>query len=395
MARVGTIIVGGGVGATSPFTVNGIPYVAAADPPSISTTAFFTIVPSGATRAVIIGTDPQAAATERLRMNGGMISEGAAADTFLAGRLATAGGARSVSIGTSTLNASFTDAVNVGNTNTVNANNQVLLGSALTPNVQNDIIIGRSLSTGTGSGVAIGGGLTGGGSAKSVCIGGSITTGSGSNVAILGTVSGGNTGHVAIGGGTTSTTAASIAIGSVSITGSGSSIGINPSAVASVATLSASQCIALGFGFSITHADVIALGRCTSFATNTFQVGGHFSLMNTFLIGGDDTEAAAVNVAMRLSNATGTDIAGGSLTVQAGRPTGAGAGGSIIFQTALAGAGGTTLRALRTSGQFQASATAADTDFLLWDVDTGLLKRVSVGAAGSGGVGFKLLRIAN
>lgn len=42
-----------------------------------------------------------------------------------------------------------------------------------------------------------------------------------------------------------------------------------------------------------------------------------------------------------------------------------------------------------------ASSTAGETRFMLWDVDSGALQRVSVGAADSGGTGFKVLRIPN
>jgi len=41
------------------------------------------------------------------------------------------------------------------------------------------------------------------------------------------------------------------------------------------------------------------------------------------------------------------------------------------------------------------SVTAGDTRFWLWDVDNGQLERVTVGAADSGGSGYKVLRIPN
>ncbi len=41
------------------------------------------------------------------------------------------------------------------------------------------------------------------------------------------------------------------------------------------------------------------------------------------------------------------------------------------------------------------SATTDDTDLLLWDVTAGTLKRVTRGAADSGGAGFRVLRVAN
>lgn len=51
--------------------------------------------------------------------------------------------------------------------------------------------------------------------------------------------------------------------------------------------------------------------------------------------------------------------------------------------------------ALATVAKFDRSATAGDTGLWLWDADNGQLERVTVGAADSGGSGFKVLRIAN
>lgn len=45
--------------------------------------------------------------------------------------------------------------------------------------------------------------------------------------------------------------------------------------------------------------------------------------------------------------------------------------------------------------QFDGSSTADDTRMLLWDVTAGSLKRVTRGAADSGGTGFRVLRIPN
>lgn len=47
------------------------------------------------------------------------------------------------------------------------------------------------------------------------------------------------------------------------------------------------------------------------------------------------------------------------------------------------------------SAKFDDSATADDCRFLLWDVTSGSMKRVSRGAADSGGTGYRLLRIPN
>lgn len=45
--------------------------------------------------------------------------------------------------------------------------------------------------------------------------------------------------------------------------------------------------------------------------------------------------------------------------------------------------------------QFDNSATAGNTRLLVWDVDSGALVRVSVGADDSGGTGYKVLRVPN
>jgi hypothetical protein len=51
--------------------------------------------------------------------------------------------------------------------------------------------------------------------------------------------------------------------------------------------------------------------------------------------------------------------------------------------------------ALATVAKFDKTPTAGETGLWLWDADNGQLERVTVGAADSGGAGFKVLRIAN
>lgn len=51
--------------------------------------------------------------------------------------------------------------------------------------------------------------------------------------------------------------------------------------------------------------------------------------------------------------------------------------------------------ALATVAKFDKTPTAGETGLWIWDADNGNLERVTVGAADSGGAGFKLLRIAN
>lgn len=66
--------------------------------------------------------------------------------------------------------------------------------------------------------------------------------------------------------------------------------------------------------------------------------------------------------------------------------------GSAKFSSTVTIEGTTTIT---NSAQFDSNATAAETRMLLYDVDNATLERVSVGAADSGGVGFKVLRIPN
>lgn len=91
----------------------------------------------------------------------------------------------------------------------------------------------------------------------------------------------------------------------------------------------------------------------------------------------------------------GSNIAGANLTIAAGRGTGTGVGGEIKLQTAVLGGSGSTQNALSDAAKVDASTTAGNTRFFLYDVDNGQLERVTVGAADSGGVGFKVLRIPN
>jgi hypothetical protein len=61
----------------------------------------------------------------------------------------------------------------------------------------------------------------------------------------------------------------------------------------------------------------------------------------------------------------------------------------LSLKTMIAGAAATEV------ARFDGSTTAGDTRFLIYDVDNGTLERVTVGAADSGGTGYKLLRIPN
>lgn len=63
---------------------------------------------------------------------------------------------------------------------------------------------------------------------------------------------------------------------------------------------------------------------------------------------------------------------------------------SIIQSTASV-----TINTGITASKFDNNTTAGETGFMLWDISANTLKRVSIGAADSGGTGFKVLRVPN
>lgn len=93
----------------------------------------------------------------------------------------------------------------------------------------------------------------------------------------------------------------------------------------------------------------IALGVLARFtAANQLVVGSFFCPITDAYFGSGVTYSAPTDIAINAGGGSGTDIAGASLTLAGGKPTGSGAGGSIILKTAPAGATGTALRALVT-----------------------------------------------
>jgi hypothetical protein len=69
------------------------------------------------------------------------------------------------------------------------------------------------------------------------------------------------------------------------------------------------------------------------------------TLGGNLIVGNGDTSATPISSTLRTTNGSGTDIAGASLTIQGGRGTGTGAGGSLLFSTAAAGTTGSSLNA--------------------------------------------------
>lgn len=157
-------------------------------------------------------------------------------------------------------------------------------------------------------------------------------------------------------------------------------------------------------GSGVITAGVSAIAIGTGGSTATFLrvhaaagecvIGGQGGISN-FYLGGFGSEYGLTDVTISPGGRTGTDLDGYNLILAGGKGTGTGVGGSVIVQAAPVGLTGTSLNSLVDVAEFDADATAGNTRFLIYDVDNGQLERVSVGAADSGGAGYKLLRIAN
>ena len=373
MARVQTIIVGGGIGAGSPFALNFVPIVGSVDPPLLITTDFMFTVPTGATRGLILnraGTDP-AAGPEPLRVKGGAILE----------------------------SLSFADGVCIGDGTDAGATGQILIGDGITPNAQANVtvigqgatgpsggtgtVIGASSSLQGASGLAINGTCTVGGAAAGVTIQGTSAGGAGSMVNIGGVLST-TTGVVCVG---MSATVAAAATNSVSVGNSN--------------TVSATGAVCIGAGASVAagFTNSIAIGNgAQGIAAQTFSVGSNVggAPITQMVIGhGLNTLANPTAVTIRLTNGSGSNNTAGALTLQAGLSTGNIVGPGVNLDAGIPGASGVTLQTARTWVSARPTTTAADTGLMVWDVDNATLERVTVGAADSGGAGFKLLRIPN
>lgn len=405
MARVQTIIVGGGINPGTPFTLNGVTFVSQTDPPFISTTDFFSVVPTGANRGVIISTtgDPLVG-TNRLRVKGGVVSE----------------------------HASYTGTTVIGQAHTVSglfANGFVLYGPTITlssaagANNSPPVLIGSGISVvgsagaGGNASVVVGSNVSVSGTTVQnfVCVGNEIQDGSGSSTILIGELALNGTGQfsivigagaqangsgsscIVIGRGATkaSGVASTTIVGDSATAGAGASNGV---AIGSGSSVGASACTVCGETSTTTHAHCINIGSgLASFQANTAIIGqDRFSnVLNTIVLGSGNTSPNMGNLTLRLSDQSGSNKAAPQLTIRAGLGTGTGAVSQMSFTTSVAVGAGSGQHTAQERMRLDGSTTARDTAMLLWDVDNATLERVTVGIADSGGVGFKVLRIPN
>jgi len=161
---------------------------------------------------------------------------------------------------------------------------------------------------------------------------GSNATATSTNSVVIGRAStdGGFSGSVVLGFGASSTGANSFSLGR------GAS--------------AASQSIAIGYNADATAGSTsVVLGRdAVNTTSNQFVAGATVYHINDIYFGSGVLSATPIDYTINGTGGSGTDIGGGDITIAGGKNTGAGAGGSIIFQTSPAGASGATLATLAT-----------------------------------------------
>jgi len=396
-----TIIVAAGITEVAPFTIGAIPKVVGISPDVISDSILRQVeLPS---QAIIVGaTDPQAAAAETLRTQGGIISEKAgSADSVILGRAIGTVASGAVAVGRGTV-ASSSGCIAIGQLATATAAGSLAIGLSADATGNNAVAVGQNAqataqsATSLGDGAAATGvnstavGATAAASTSAIAIGnGTIANATGA--CVIGTGATANAFRVVILAGGTVTARADKQIWIVAggttpntVGGTGGTIVLGGS---------------FGAAITVTHADNILVGMdLSTFAANTAQFGGPGTPITTCVIGRGNTSTAAVAAGITIRGTNGittNNIAMGDMNLDAPRGTGNAAVGNISLRVGQVQAAGNTLHTQVIGAQVGESVTAGDTYLSVFDVTNAALARVSKGAANSGGAGFALLRVLN
>ncbi|MBX6333942.1 hypothetical protein IRY61_01210 [Candidatus Saccharibacteria bacterium] len=168
-------------------------------------------------------------------------------------------------------------------------------------------------------------------------------------------VSGANS--LAVGAGTsTHSSGGSTAVGAGAEAGvNGTSLGYNSGSQGNAVALGAgaqanSGGIAIGVDAdNMAYENSIALGR-EAFNTDNNQlvIGSGISAIKHVVIGNGVTHSVPVDFLLQGTSGSGTNVAGADVYIAGGQGTGNADGGSILFQTSVAGTSGSTLNALAT-----------------------------------------------
>lgn len=388
------IVIQSGLSAGTPSTVGNLPQFSGIAPPNILINSLLRQVTPA---AIIVGaTDPSAAATETLRTQGGLISSGAAPDSFIAGRAASAGllsvgsvvigqGASLGAVGVTNLN----DSMIIGTSSSM-ITGQLAFGATLASvvlgprntvstlqtggfaNPENWVVLGsRNVFTNTLGGfysnvIAIGSGITGVATSTAIIIGvtgatlptqytGIMIGHSISTVGNAGTFLGngiacgtGNDNTI-IGRGAAKTGASgqeNIIIGVIA-TIAATDFAIVIGSTAQIAA-GATGTIAIGRQSNIQFQNCLAIAPgATPSAANQCVLGSNFTGgdYREFVFGqGPDQLTGAIVTKWRPSNGTGANIAIGDLQIAAGMPTGNAVGGNFVVQTGVLGGAGSVVQ---------------------------------------------------
>lgn len=103
--------------------------------------------------------------------------------------------------------------------------------------------------------------------------------------------------------------------------------------------------------------EVVFIGGGVATANNQFVIGGGGVEYKDLYLGRGVTSASPPASSINATGGSGTNIAGGSLTLAGGKGTGSGAGGSLLFKTAPAGASGSSLNSLATAFEITGEGT--------------------------------------
>lgn len=245
------------------------------------------------------------------------------------------------------------------------------------------------------------------GAFSTLCIGpGSVASGANSCVAYGRNATATKAGTTALGdrSSATQTNATAVGLSASCASQYGVAIGAQSSAttayggiaIGDSARATADRTHAIGRASVASHTYTICIGSYTaSTASNQFIVGSSDCPIYDVYVGIGVVNSVPVSVTYNGTGGSGTDIAGGDINIAGGKGTGSAAGGVVNLQTAISATSGTSLNSLETGVSVDGSNTAGETRMLLYDVDAGSLVRVSVGAADSGGTGYKVLRVPN
>lgn len=205
----------------------------------------------------------------------------------------------------------------------------------------------------TGRLVRIGNAVVGTGD-ELVCLGYTANAGIHASCVVIGSQASATAGSTTVVG-RAATSGGACAVGASANSRSGSAFGNSAStsadgnnlAVGDTASAGQLRATAVGYGANAAHQYASVFGYAsTTTAAYQFVCGSSSGPTDNWFGGKGVTNATPTAWTLNGTGGSGTDIAGGALNLAGGRPTGAGVGGSVVIQTAPAGASGTTLRTL-------------------------------------------------